>query len=100
MCKECNIGFSVASNLRAHQKKHHEGVRFYCSQCTRAFITKCSLERHELVHTGIKEFKCGTCKAAFYTNKELLKHQRYHQVCVFILMISFSNKYFLGFTFI
>ncbi|XP_063930701.1 zinc finger imprinted 3-like isoform X2 [Zophobas morio] len=74
LCVTC-----VRSNLRAHEKKHHEGVRFYCSQCTKAFCSKCSLERHERIHTGIKDFKCQACPSAFYTKKELLKHQRYHQ---------------------
>ncbi|KAJ8932310.1 hypothetical protein NQ318_014155, partial [Aromia moschata] len=78
-CDLCNIGFSVRSNLRAHEKKYHEGVRFYCSKCTKEFLSKSSLDRHEKIHNGVKDFQCADCTSAFYTKKELLKHQKYHQ---------------------
>ncbi|KAJ8932202.1 hypothetical protein NQ318_002836, partial [Aromia moschata] len=92
LCVTCGKGFMTKkfpklsrkkstprSNLRAHEKKYHEGVRFYCSKCTKEFLSKSSLDRHEKIHNGVKDFQCADCTSAFYTKKELLKHQKYHQ---------------------
>ena len=61
-CKECGKQMINQSNLNAHIRSIHEGIKYPCGQCQYEATTKGDLARHRrAVHEGIK-YPCGQCQ--------------------------------------
>ena len=57
-CKYCEKSYGYLSNLKAHIKLIHEGIRILCKFCNRSFTRKSSLKKHiDRIHQGIYEPK-------------------------------------------
>jgi len=87
-CSEegCDRAFKESSNLNAHMRNAHSGVKtFFCSECPKSFYHRALLEQHEKSHQGKsasksaseapKPFQCQTCYEGFTNLNGLLKHQ-------------------------
>ena len=60
-CEPCQKTYSKQSNLTAHIKSKHEGVKYACDHCDRQFPVKGTLTKHiQAKHEGI-EYPCVQC---------------------------------------
>ena len=58
-CNSCDKNFANRSNLSAHTKSAHEGIKFTCDSCVYKASSKFNLLRHfKSVHEGSTLDKC------------------------------------------
>lgn len=84
-CKDCNVTFRQASDLRRHQRSKHtkdesEGKkRFVCILCGHGCARKDALTEHHRIHepdSAENTFPCPECKIVFRAMKNLKRHQK------------------------
>merc|ERR1712150_364858 len=60
-CPECGKGFSTKTNMLAHCRSKHEGIKYPCNQCGYQATQQGNLQKHiQSVHEGIK-YPCDQC---------------------------------------
>ena len=61
-CTKCDKKFISLSNLNAHMKSLHEGIRYSCDKCEYKATQKVSLKVHiKSIHEGVR-YPCGQCQ--------------------------------------
>lgn len=76
-CDQCSKSFANPSNLSAHKKIVHRGIRQYlCSVCDKRFGTSMELTEHLTTHTGQKPHSCSQCDALFTKSSSLSHHKK------------------------
>ena len=75
-CKECGKQMTNKSNLNAHIRAIHEGIKHPCGQCQYEATSKGHLAQHRrAVHEGIK-YPCGQCQHEATSKGDLARHRR------------------------
>ena len=64
-CKKCGKCFSVAGDLKIHERVHTGEKSHECKQCGKGFSQAGDLRKHERVHTGEKPYECKQCGKCF-----------------------------------
>ena len=77
-CTTCQKTFSLARNLRRHERIHTGEVLYECKTCKKNYNQIGHLKRHRLVHTGEMPHECNTCKKRFKDKGNLAQHQKIH----------------------
>lgn len=75
-CRECNLSFKNAYQLRKHSQNVH---RIYkCEKCCRGFKSVKEFELHLERHVKSDEFRCESCGKIFTNNANLRRHEKLH----------------------
>ena len=70
----CDYVASQKSNINAHKRTKHEGVRYPCNQCDFISKQRGDLKRHkDSVHGGIR-YPCGECDHVATLKSNLKRH--------------------------
>jgi len=83
-CRECNITFGTASELRQHMVDSHKdktkGWSIICSECGDGFMDVAAFANHQKKVHGLQtDFECPECGATFARKPNLEKHKNtYH----------------------
>lgn len=73
-CLVCSQGFTLPSQLRAHQRKHTGERPFECSLCGKCFKQTGHLQTHIKKHRGDYNYSCQYCGKKYITNSQLKAH--------------------------
>ena len=74
-CEACEYSTDLVSNLKAHVKQVHEGVKYQCDQCDYK-ATRHNLKIHvDNIHLGLR-FKCESCEHVSTTRANLKIHNK------------------------
>ena len=73
-CKDCDVVFSLKSDLHKHRwKSHPVQRRHHCNLCYKSFKKKSHLDEHKEIHSGKRE-QCKFCDKFFDRERDLRKH--------------------------
>jgi uncharacterized Zn-finger protein len=77
-CDQCQMKFSLKSNLLKHKRIHAEVKPFSCDFCQMKFSQSSQLTYHTRTHTGEKPYHCDICQKNFTRSYHLTIHKRSH----------------------
>ncbi|XP_011183351.3 zinc finger protein OZF isoform X1 [Zeugodacus cucurbitae] len=82
LCDNCPSSFSIANNLRRHQRTHdtNRERNFSCSDCGRTFFTEDVYRTHIKIHQTSRraKFECNQCDKTFMHKGSLTLHIQKH----------------------
>ncbi|XP_023158475.1 zinc finger protein 600 [Ceratitis capitata] len=82
LCDICPRSFSIANNLRRHQRTHdmNRERKYACSECDRTFFTEDVYRTHIKIHQSSRRpnFQCNHCDKAFMHKGSLTLHLQKH----------------------
>ncbi|XP_054727430.1 zinc finger protein ZFP2-like [Anastrepha obliqua] len=82
LCDICPSSFSIANNLRRHQRTHdlNRERNFSCSECGRKFFTEDVYKTHIKIHLSTRQakFRCTQCDKVFMHKGSLTLHLQKH----------------------
>ena len=74
-CSICQKTFTIARNLKRHEKIHLKEDKFPCTHCDKICKSAHYLQRHMMVHAEEKQYKCADCGISFGQKHKLKQHR-------------------------
>ncbi|XP_071098385.1 uncharacterized protein [Haliotis cracherodii] len=79
LCEQCDVRFTTARTLKAHQKRHAQQGEFLCEICTKKFLLLSNLKIHMKKMHNLETFSCDLCKKSFQESESLETHFTDHR---------------------
>ncbi|XP_051982703.1 zinc finger and SCAN domain-containing protein 30 [Xyrauchen texanus] len=77
-CNQCGKNFTLACNLKVHQRVHQREGLHLCSHCGKGYSSFSDLRTHRCSQTGDKPYTCTLCGSKFSRLWNLKLHKRIH----------------------
>ncbi|XP_051559118.1 zinc finger and SCAN domain-containing protein 30 isoform X2 [Myxocyprinus asiaticus] len=77
-CNQCGKNFTLACNLKVHQRVHQREGLHLCSHCGKGYSSFSDLRMHRCSQTGDKPYTCTLCGSKFSRLWNLKLHKRIH----------------------